>query len=111
MPETKLDAGTDIREHVRTLRSPQAVEAAVREWNTRIVPDAQEKARHRVEERERYVLRRGHELREQWEAEQRRMFARQAGEEFDAGRPPVAVPERLEMDEARRIAAERKKAR
>ena len=84
---------------------PHAVEAFVREHNTRTVPEAREKARLRTEERERYVLRRGLELREAWEAEQRRQFARQAAEEFDAGRPPIAVPERIEMDEARRIAA------
>lgn len=109
MPDHKIDETTDIRAHVARLPA-HAAEAAVREWNARILPDVEARRAQREAERERYILSRGLELFDAWMADQRRRCATEAAAEFDRARPPLPKIERIELAEALALAKGPRKA-
>jgi hypothetical protein len=96
-------------EQIKTFakHGPDSCEAIARRHNTAI-PEIEERARRRDEEREAYARTVGESLFQGWLASKRTEFEAAARAQFDAKSPPIEVPERIEIADARAMASTKK---
>lgn len=103
----------ELLEHLRTFAKHGAasLENTIRDFNLYVAEHVEPRARNRQEERAAYVAKRTADLEAEYWAAKRAAWADRAGKEYDAEKPPIEVPERVDLGIAKEIAASAKKGK
>jgi len=105
MTTSKITHTTDIRAHLAQFakHGADALEGSIRQFNA-AVSQAEQLEADRIARRAEFVPAETERRYQAWLDGMKARMAREAGEAYDAVQPPIDVPARLDLSEAKRYA-------